>query len=336
MPTYTAILEDTCPPLVYSSDWLTGSSATDNETDTYTAGSYRLTKTQGGTMSFSFNGTGIGIYGAKRPGYGLYQVQVDGKTLPTFDASSQVALFNQTLFNATLDNGYHTVILTNAGNTTLDVDYVAFESVLGQEAEQILVDTFQDNHPNFVYSPASSWNAPSRPGTYSGSTGHVTTDPNATLTYSFEGMSRRRDTVLLYGPVTPQSVSAYFVQVDGGAVLTYSVRKQYTKAHQVLYYGTGLGAGTHSLHISFDKSHNETAGQFAVDFTNIYTTTSLGGNTLVATPVITTKLSKGVTAGLAVTSAIAFLALLALLALLWRQRRSRSELRSLPQRKGAE
>lgn len=75
-------------------------------------------------MDFEFNGTFIGIYGAKRPGYGLYQIKLDGHLLPTFDASSATPLYNQTLFNATVPNGFHQVQLINAGNTTLDVDYV--------------------------------------------------------------------------------------------------------------------------------------------------------------------------------------------------------------------
>lgn len=75
-------------------------------------------------MDFEFNGTFIGIYGAKRPGYGMYQIKLDGHLLPTFDASSATPLFNQTLFNATVPNGFHQIQLINAGNTTLDVDYV--------------------------------------------------------------------------------------------------------------------------------------------------------------------------------------------------------------------
>jgi hypothetical protein len=77
-------------------------------------------------MDFAFNGTFVGIYGAKRPGYGLYQIKLDGQLLPTFDASSATPLYNQTLFNSTVPNGFHQIQLINAGNTTLDVDYVGF------------------------------------------------------------------------------------------------------------------------------------------------------------------------------------------------------------------
>jgi len=84
-------------------------------------------------MDFEFNGTFIGIYGAKRPGYGLYQINLDDHLLPIFDASSATPLYNQTLFNATVPNGLHHVQLINAGNTILDVDYVGCLCILYQD-----------------------------------------------------------------------------------------------------------------------------------------------------------------------------------------------------------
>jgi hypothetical protein len=64
---------------------------------------------------------------AAKGGYGLYQIKLDSHLLPTFDASSATPLYNQTLFNATVPNGFHQVQLINAGNrdTTLDVNYVS-------------------------------------------------------------------------------------------------------------------------------------------------------------------------------------------------------------------
>lgn len=76
-------------------------------------------------MDFEFNGTFIGIYGAKRPDHGLYQVKLDGHLFPTMNAVSSTPLFNQTLFNLTVPDGHHKVTLINAGSTALDVDYVS-------------------------------------------------------------------------------------------------------------------------------------------------------------------------------------------------------------------
>jgi len=75
-------------------------------------------------MTFTFNGTFVGIYGAKRPGHGAYTIKLDNHVFPTFNGSSDAPLFNQTLFNATLNDGLHTVTLINAEDKGLDVDYV--------------------------------------------------------------------------------------------------------------------------------------------------------------------------------------------------------------------
>lgn len=124
MPRFAQLFKDTSPPLVYSDGWQGGSSANDSLLDKYAQATYTFTKQPGATLNFRFNGTFVGIYGAKRPGYGAYTVQIDKHVFPTLNASSDVALFNQTLFNTTLSDGLHNVTLTNVGNTTIDIDYV--------------------------------------------------------------------------------------------------------------------------------------------------------------------------------------------------------------------
>ncbi|PPQ78126.1 hypothetical protein CVT25_015651 [Psilocybe cyanescens] len=330
MPRFAQLFKDTSPPLVYSDGWQGGSSANDSLLDKYAQATYTFTKQPGATLNFRFNGTFVGIYGAKRPGYGAYTVQIDKHVFPTLNASSDVALFNQTLFNTTLSDGLHNVTLTNVGNTTIDIDYLSFEGNSGKTNEPLLTATFQDNDPDFTYFPASSWRQSPRPGTFSGSTGTITSDPNASLEYKFIG-----DVILLYGTVTPTSTSSYLVSVDNGPFFPFSARKSSVRPHQVLYYASNLGRGTHTLKLKIAGT-NGTAGDLAIDFANLYSTHSLGAheqNSFVAQiplqpQTLTTTsndIPKSVIAGLSVTSSIAFLAIMAVIYLLWSHRRQKKE-----------
>lgn len=97
----------------------------------YSQSSFTLSQSANATMSFTFFGTSVGIYGAKRGNHGPYQVQVDNQQFPAVNGSSSPDAFNQTLFSTSgLQKGLHTVTLTNGANTYLDVDYVRLTTVL--------------------------------------------------------------------------------------------------------------------------------------------------------------------------------------------------------------
>ncbi|KAF9050174.1 hypothetical protein BJ165DRAFT_990082 [Panaeolus papilionaceus] len=84
----------------------------------------RYINTTGTMMTLRFLGNGVGVYGSEHPGHSLYNVTIDGTTHPTLDGSPTAPLFNQTPFNTTLDNEHHTLVLTDLGNSTLDIDYI--------------------------------------------------------------------------------------------------------------------------------------------------------------------------------------------------------------------
>jgi len=58
-------------------------------------------------MSFTFFGTSVGIYGAKRGNHGPYQVQVDNQQYPVGNGVATPDAFNQTLFSTNLQKGLH-------------------------------------------------------------------------------------------------------------------------------------------------------------------------------------------------------------------------------------
>lgn len=268
-------------------------------------------------MSFTFFGTSVGIYGAKRGNHGPYQVQVDNQQFPAGNGVASPDAFNQTLFSTSLQKGVHTVTLTNGANTYLDVDYISWQTSVGNDDEALIVNTYKDSHPSFSYSPASSWGTPDFVSSFSGSTGHATTSPGAFAEFTFAG-----DAVGLYGPVGPNGVSVFSAQVDGGTPTNSTTNKQFYRPQQLLYYAGNLGRGGHTLKIQFGSSSG--SGQaLAIDYAEVYTTPSLGGSFGTTQAIsASSTFPTGAIAGLSITSTLAFLALAGLVFLFIRKRRN--------------
>lgn len=91
----------------------------------YTESSFALALALGATMNFAFNGSGIALFGAMRSNHGTYSVTVDGTKSAPANGQSSTSLFNQTMFeNYSLQQGFHTLILTNEQQDDFDIDYV--------------------------------------------------------------------------------------------------------------------------------------------------------------------------------------------------------------------
>ncbi|KAJ7287562.1 hypothetical protein C8J57DRAFT_590483 [Mycena rebaudengoi] len=266
MPRFNTTIEDYSPLISFDTNWSAGTSL-DSKANLYSDSSFILTQADGASASFGFNGTRVSVFGSKRGNHGFYQVTVDGNVVSVVTGQVpdpgqfQVPLFSSALLN----EGFHTVKLTNQGSTFLDIDFITYESSIGGENEKLVVNTVQDTDPSFVYAPANSWgtNVPSI-GTYSGSSGHATATPGAFMTYTFKGVS-------LYGPVGPVG-SPFSVSLDGGLPITYSANKQFYQPQVLLYTATNLGPGDHSIKMEYQPSQ---PGQiFAIDYANVFTTSA--------------------------------------------------------------
>lgn len=77
-------------------------------------------------------GTGIWVFGAKKPGYGTYNISVDGQSV-SGNAQFPTASFQQLLGGRSgLVNGPHTAVFTNTGSgSAVDLDSVIFETQIG-------------------------------------------------------------------------------------------------------------------------------------------------------------------------------------------------------------
>ncbi|KDR74994.1 hypothetical protein GALMADRAFT_69932 [Galerina marginata CBS 339.88] len=270
MPSFTTVLEDTSPMLRYAGSWRAGHSSDDKSAELYTQSSFTVTQVKGDSMSFNFHGTSVGVFGAKRGNHGNYIIQFDGNTFPQSNGQSTPDEFNQMLFNFTVDLDIHNLTISNNDDDKfLDIDYVTFQSNVGQDNETLIVNSYQDNHPSFAYSPPSSWKTPDAVGMFSGGSGHVATDPSASVTFTFQV----RDAIVLYGPVGPNQTAKYSVQVDKGSASFFNADREFYRPQQILFYAGNLGPGNHSLYLQLVS----TPGELAIDYANVYTAPSLGG-----------------------------------------------------------
>lgn len=83
-----------------------------------------VTNVANANVSFSFYGTGVQIYGAKRQKYGQFQITIDGLVYSPQNGASVNPIFQTALFSTVaLNEGYHTVTMANLG-AGLDIDFV--------------------------------------------------------------------------------------------------------------------------------------------------------------------------------------------------------------------
>ncbi|RXW14332.1 hypothetical protein EST38_g11525 [Candolleomyces aberdarensis] len=303
MPSYSAVYEDTAPFFTYTGAWTSGSSR-DNLADRYSESSFTLTQTQGNTFSFKFYGTEVGIFGAKRGNHGLYQVTLDGTTSP--DVTGAGDQFQASLYSATVQKGMHTVTMVNRENKFLDIDFVSWTASVGRDDEPLIVNTWQDSHPAFVYSPANAWTAgPPSVGTFAGATGHGSSTPGSSVQLTFQV----RDAIAIYGPSGPNGAASYSVQVGADTPSFHSALKEFYRPRQLLYYGANLGPGSHNITLKLEST-SDRSQMLAIDYAEIYTTPSLGGSFDSATVSSSEPVHPvGLIVGIAITGTLAGLAL---------------------------
>lgn len=91
----------------------------------YSDASFMSTKTNGESVSFTFYGTEVQVFGAAHPDHGHFKAGVNG-SLAEFPGGSSGNYWQQLLFKqSNLPLGQHTVRLVNVeDDKSLDIDYV--------------------------------------------------------------------------------------------------------------------------------------------------------------------------------------------------------------------
>ncbi|KAH9047832.1 hypothetical protein EDB84DRAFT_1459256 [Lactarius hengduanensis] len=257
MAAFNVSADDSSPLISYSpaGAW-TDSPVNDQSAQSYSQKTWHTVSSQGASATVQFNGTGVWFFGATRPGYGTYNISVDGQSV-SGNAQAQTASFQQLLGGqSSLTNGPHTAVFTNTGST-VDLDSVIFETQIGSSASATVTNTTTDDtSPAINYLPSSGdWALlTSLEGNFN-NTLHFTKAMGAQAQFTFDG-----DAVAVYGTVSPDQAD-YTVTVDevkrdflGGSNGLASDLHEDT----LLYFSNNLASQSHNLtlNVNPDQPNN--------------------------------------------------------------------------------
>ncbi|KAL1720434.1 hypothetical protein EV715DRAFT_289397 [Schizophyllum commune] len=268
MPSQNFTIDNVSPLISYTpaGQWRPGSASSDNLANKYSdGGTFIVTDTAGSKATFSFNGTDIYIFGAKRDNHGKYTVSLDGGSSNEFDGYSKDAIFQVPLYTAgSLDaSKMHTVVITCEEDYYMDIDFITWTAKIGKDTEPPQT-TIQDTNSDFEYSgtwTTSSDDIPSL-SEFKGGTAHQTRDSDSYVTLNFTGQA-----IDLFGGVGPQR-GPYTVQLDGGEEQTFNATNDNVGVQIMLYHADNLGGGEHSLRVA--NAPANTGDGLVVDYAVYY------------------------------------------------------------------
>src|SRR5260370_17179702 len=140
--------------------WRMVSYADDPDVNSYQNGTAMVTDMIGQTALFLFNGTGVWVYGAKRPNHGTYGVIFDG-AINKYNGTSATNVFQTLLFGkSNLEPAQHSLTLSNQDGW-FDIDFIVWEVSIMDGKDQAYID--DSNYSNstgatllFQYLPSPS------------------------------------------------------------------------------------------------------------------------------------------------------------------------------------
>ncbi|KAF8180315.1 hypothetical protein K438DRAFT_1842273 [Mycena galopus ATCC 62051] len=270
MSTTNFTIDNVNPLIQYSpvGAWVAGNDSADPLGHLYSnGGTFETCTTQGSSATFTFNGTQVYLFGAKRANHGTYSVTLDDAET-TCSGFSENAVFGPIFISDVLKAGLHTVTLTNQmENTTfpyVDLDYITWTTIMPNDDESQIIE---DTDPSFTYSPALSWttNISGLQLTgFSGNSGHATLTSGASVSVSFSGTF-----ISLFGPVGP-TISRYTAQLDGVEEGTFNgTQAEAYTSQELLYTATDLADEPHTLQLTLQLT-----GILAIDYVQVSPTST--------------------------------------------------------------
>ncbi|KAF8315823.1 hypothetical protein DL93DRAFT_2096495 [Clavulina sp. PMI_390] len=250
----------------------------------------------GATATFSFNGTGVWVYGAHRPNHGWYNVTLDDQPeQPYFGQGANS--FQQLLYSSYgLDDGPHTLSIYNTGPGTdndtslvwFDIDWITYETSLPAPAststfgDALNTTTFSSTDTHIAYQPSADvWLA----STYINSAGDTittrttqTTSASANLNFTVPS-GAGKGAVAIYGDMdtTHGNYQVSLAQISPQSI-TLVDNKGYpglygfdTVHEQMLFYQDGLTPNaTYSLTVVNSPSGTSTDA-FGLEYIRTWT-----------------------------------------------------------------
>lgn len=319
MPLVTNLIDDKSPLIQYDSTWIPGNSMDDASADQYYLGTFSTNNVTNGQASFSFNGTGVWVYGARRLNHApYYYVQLDDVTWGPYNGVSTTQAFMQPIFNDSgLTQKMHTLTLMNhgsGGNNYVDIDLLGPNALflLRLEVPSPHMETVQDTDSRFQYHNSAWSSSPSDAKFYSNGTGHYTEVDGATVTLTFTG-----EMVTLFGAIGTSN-GLYSVQLDGGNATQYNGTAFLPFYGVTLFHADNLGSGQHQ--VTLTNTASVTGQQLSIDYAIVSTLSSDTSSNS-----ISYQLSTGDIVGITFCGAIAVLAFFLAFSL-WRKLKGFKEL----------
>ncbi|KAJ7636781.1 hypothetical protein FB45DRAFT_828945 [Roridomyces roridus] len=252
-------IDDISPLIQYAGDWRQSTPASDPEISQYLNTTFTTCNTAGSSATFTFNGTAIWIFGAKRPNHGQYRqvsncvveggsivigfsVSLDS-TVTILHGHADPPIYQTPIFTATnLADTTHTIIITNqqvnASRSYLDLDFITWTSTPRKGGKQ--TTTLHSSESDFSYAPQAAWST--------NSTASSTSSDQASVLLTFMVAWAARWGVP-YSTVGPDS-GAYTVSIDNGQPSTSNANKLNTTNQVPLFFASALGPGNHTLNIT--------------------------------------------------------------------------------------
>ncbi|KAK4700033.1 hypothetical protein P7C70_g6216, partial [Phenoliferia sp. Uapishka_3] len=106
--------------LTYTGAW------TSNNDTRFLDGTSSYTSQDGGSVSMSFNGSAVYIYGDTVSDHGLFLVKLDNSTYEYNAKTTNLKIGTLLFFAGDLDLSLHSLTVTNVGSTFFDLDYIIY------------------------------------------------------------------------------------------------------------------------------------------------------------------------------------------------------------------
>ncbi|KAI0259697.1 hypothetical protein BC834DRAFT_601985 [Gloeopeniophorella convolvens] len=292
MTSYNITIEDSSPLITYNdiSKWDDSASISDFLFASGPAlgfGSVHQTNASTG-IDIPFNGSAIYVYGSTSSSGGPFSASItpdiSSNQIETTNYSSSSILphFQQLLFNRTnLDpSKQHHLTLQNLGKGDFSLDYVVVENALPGPVNNATID---DGDGAFVYS--GKWSQDIFEGSknkfigllYDGIvTSHLTEDPNASATLTFQGSG-----VEVHGEY---ACGSYQAQLDNGSVQMLQNGRNASarpvprsRPRELLYAASGLPEANHTLVLKY--LGGACSSGFNIDYAIVSSSNSSGTHT---------------------------------------------------------
>ncbi|WVQ84456.1 hypothetical protein IAT38_006608 [Cryptococcus sp. DSM 104549] len=252
-------VDDSSPQITYTSGtggWISdhriGTKFYDPMVGSYTDSTFHGTYTEGDQMKFAFNGSGIALFGAKRPNHGVFGAKVDDGDEMFVDTYAATSVYNQRLWAlAGLSTSEeHIVIITNYPSKSditssvnqwwIDIDYLVFTHPV---SGSLYITTIDDTSSAVSY--GNGW-APygSSNNVYFNRTDHASTTSNSAMELTFNGSS-----VQLFSGLGADH-GQYSISLDGQPAEAFNATFFDTIYQVPVYTVTGLEDTVHTVRMT--------------------------------------------------------------------------------------